>query len=86
MKFVLYSDIHAQVAPLEAVLNEIDKAAIQEQLPENVAKHYQRFCTCPGCKRIYWEGSHWKRMLGWLAKLQGGACNETASEKKQPFT
>lgn len=52
-------------------LQEIDKAAVLDQLPENVAKHFQRFCTCPACKRIYWEGSHWKRMRGWLEELPG---------------
>jgi uncharacterized protein with PIN domain/putative ubiquitin-RnfH superfamily antitoxin RatB of RatAB toxin-antitoxin module len=50
-------------------LQTIDKASVIDMLPENVAKYYQRFATCPGCKRIYWEGTHWKRMQGWLAEL-----------------
>ena len=47
MKYVLYSDIHAQVAPLEAVLKEIEKekalsfsnsdALIFSQVPSLVA-------------------------------------------------
>lgn len=53
-------------------LQEVDKEAVLEQLPENAAKYYQRFCTCPACKRIYWEGSHWKRMRGWLDELLAG--------------
>ena len=32
MKFVLYSDIHAQVAPLEAVLNAIDKENADKEI------------------------------------------------------
>ena len=52
-------------------LQQIDKASVLDQLPENAAKYYQRFCTCPACKRIYWEGSHWKRMRGWLDGLRG---------------
>lgn len=52
-------------------LQEIDKADVMDQLPPDVARHYQRFCTCPGCKRIYWEGSHWKRMRNWLDELPG---------------
>jgi len=39
-------------------LRTIDKADVVHQLPENVAKYYHRFCTCPACNRIYWEGSH----------------------------
>ncbi len=50
-------------------LKQIDKSTVVDLLPENVATYYQRFCTCPSCKRIYWEGSHWKRMHGWLDQL-----------------
>lgn len=52
-------------------LQQIDKATVVDLLPEKVAKYYDRFCTCPSCKRIYWEGSHWKRMHGWLDHLAG---------------
>jgi len=51
------------------VLREIDKTEVIDRLPENVAKYYERFCTCPDCERIYWEGSHWKRMRAWLEGL-----------------
>ena len=50
-------------------LRQIDKQSVVSMLPENVAKHYDRFCTCPACKRIFWEGSHWKRMRSWLDQL-----------------
>ena len=50
-------------------LQQIDKATVVDLLPEKVAKYYERFCTCASCKRIYWEGSHWKRMHGWLDEL-----------------
>lgn len=53
-------------------LHEVDKEAVLDQLPENAAKYYQRFCTCPACKGIFWEGSHWKRMRGWLDELLAG--------------
>lgn len=44
--------------PLEAV----EKTAVVDRLPFQVREHYDRFCTCPGCGRIFWEGSHWDRM------------------------
>lgn len=50
-------------------LQQIDKSAVIDLLPAQVAKYYERFCTCPACKRIYWEGSHWKRMRSWLDQL-----------------
>jgi len=52
-------------------LQMLDKESVLEKLPEKVIRHYDRFCTCPSCKRIYWEGSHWKRMHSWLDQLPG---------------
>ncbi|MBN8440391.1 MAG: Mut7-C ubiquitin/RNAse domain-containing protein [Thauera sp.] len=43
-------------------LRTIDKASIEDRLPEGVRERHQRFSTCDGCQRIFWEGSHWQRM------------------------
>jgi uncharacterized protein with PIN domain len=48
-------------------LSAIDKEAIQERLPRNVAAAYARFHRCQGCDRVYWEGSHWQRMHEMMA-------------------
>jgi len=40
-----------------------------ESLPKNVKLHHTEFFTCPTCKRIYWKGSHFYRMKGWLNKI-----------------
>ena len=45
-------------APLRAV----DKALVLDQLPDAVRAHHQQFSTCDLCHRVYWKGSHWKRM------------------------
>ncbi|MHB0983411.1 MAG: Mut7-C RNAse domain-containing protein [Thiobacillus sp.] len=45
-------------APLRAV----DKAIVLDRLPPKVREHYERFSTCDGCGRVYWEGSHWRNM------------------------
>ena len=31
---------------------------------------YDRFKRCPGCDRVYWEGTHFDRMRGVLERLQ----------------
>lgn len=61
-------------------LQQIDKQSIRSMLPENVAKYYDRFRTCPSCKRIFWEGSHWRRMRSWLDQLP----EETGSGNSLP--
>jgi uncharacterized protein len=49
-----------------APLRAIDKALVQEQLPPRVRERYERFSTCDICKRVFWEGSHWRRMCAML--------------------
>lgn len=43
-------------------LTDVGKDEVRHRLPETVALAYARFKTCAGCRRIYWEGSHWRRM------------------------
>jgi uncharacterized protein with PIN domain len=44
-------------------LREGSKTAVDSMLPPRTREHYQYFKTCPGCGRIYWEGSHWTRLV-----------------------
>ncbi len=37
-------------------------SGISDRLPERTKKYYFRFKICPGCRRIFWEGSHFERM------------------------
>lgn len=52
-------------APLEAVA----KAEVLERLPEKVRGCYDTFRRCPGCGRVYWEGTHFERMRGIFDRL-----------------
>lgn len=31
-------------------------------IPENILRRKKIFYQCPKCKKIYWKGSHWKKM------------------------
>ncbi|MDR5803789.1 Mut7-C RNAse domain-containing protein [Caballeronia sp. LZ001] len=45
-------------APLRrAAASEID-----DRVPDGVRERHTRFVTCDVCRRVFWEGSHWKRM------------------------
>jgi uncharacterized protein with PIN domain len=50
-------------APLRAV----DKAAVLDQLPPSVRATQDEFNTCDVCHRVFWKGSHWKRMTTLLS-------------------
>ncbi|MBA4143498.1 MAG: Mut7-C ubiquitin/RNAse domain-containing protein [Nitrosospira sp.] len=50
-----------------APLRAIAKAEILTRLPPSVRARFDHFSTCDDCKRIFWEGSHWRRMKAVLA-------------------
>ena len=52
-----------------APLRDIDKAQVLEQLPPSVRERYDRFTTCDVCRRVFWEGSHWRHMRALLDEL-----------------
>ncbi|WP_246590958.1 Mut7-C ubiquitin/RNAse domain-containing protein [Georgfuchsia toluolica] len=51
-----------------APLHPVDKARVLERLPPSVQANYERFTTCDVCGRVFWEGSHWKKMRALLAE------------------
>ncbi len=50
-------------------LVEIDKEEIIERLEPKTKKYFERFKICQNCGKIYWEGSHYKKMEDWFQKL-----------------
>jgi uncharacterized protein with PIN domain len=45
-----------------------NKDEVLEQLPPAVREQHDEFNTCDSCGRVFWKGSHWKRMTGLLAR------------------
>ena len=52
-----------------APLSGIEKAEVEGRVPERVFERYSQFSTCHACGRVYWEGSHWRRMMGLLGEV-----------------
>lgn len=50
-------------------LVEVDKKEIIERLEPKTKKYFERFKICRECDKIYWEGSHYKRMEVLFAKI-----------------
>ncbi len=36
---------------------------VQGLVPEGVRSRHQEFWQCPSCRRVYWQGSHWDKMV-----------------------
>jgi hypothetical protein len=54
-----------------APLRPIDKALVAERVPPGVSDRQTRFSTCDRCRRVFWEGSHWRRMRQIVDRLLG---------------
>lgn len=60
-------------APLRAV----DKSEVLDRLPPAVRAQQARFTRCDHCGRVYWPGSHWRRMQKLLAAAIGAEGSDT---------
>lgn len=47
-------------------------AEVEARVPERVRRRETEFRRCPSCGRIYWEGSHTRRMRRRLEETLGG--------------
>lgn len=45
------------------LLQPTRKELITRRLQPETKLHYEEFSTCPACHRVYWKGSHYRRML-----------------------
>jgi uncharacterized protein with PIN domain len=44
-------------------------AEVSELVPPYVRRTQTRYSQCPGCSRVYWAGTHWRRMRESVAAL-----------------
>ncbi|EXI77115.1 MAG: hypothetical protein AW10_04009 [Candidatus Accumulibacter appositus] len=62
-----------------APLLPVDKAQVIDALPPRVRDRQHDFSTCQVCRRVFWEGSHWRHMSERLAKAVSAAGGEQES-------
>jgi len=53
-------------APLRAAR----RCEVEARLPPRVAEEHGAFTVCHGCGRVYWPGSHWRRLSARIAALR----------------
>ena len=51
------------------LLRRIAKTEVGGRAPQRVLEWCDEFWECPGCRRVYWEGSHYQRMRHWIEQL-----------------
>jgi uncharacterized protein with PIN domain len=50
-------------------LEPVAKAEVRGRVPEFVWQRHDRFARCPRCPRVYWEGTHYARMMATLERV-----------------
>ncbi|OHC66635.1 MAG: twitching motility protein PilT [Rhodocyclales bacterium RIFCSPLOWO2_02_FULL_63_24] len=63
-----------------APLREIDKTMVLDRLPASVRLQQERFTTCDVCHRVFWQGSHWRRMQQRLAAIHARPGDSQAAQ------
>jgi uncharacterized protein with PIN domain len=52
------------------LLQALDREAARERVPPYVAQTRKTFKSCPRCRRVYWRGTHRRRMDEQLARFR----------------
>ena len=52
------------------LLKTVTKEQIINELPEKVACLQTKFYHCPSCKKLFWEGTHYHKMLAFIQSLK----------------
>jgi uncharacterized protein with PIN domain len=70
-------DLAGQIKPFtrclqcNAILQPVDKAEIIDQLEPLTRIYYEEFRRCTGCGKIFWRGSHFSKLEGFLERFRG---------------
>lgn len=56
------------------ILLEKTREEVKDLVPPYVFKAQEHYMQCPDCKRIYWKGTHWARMMERLERFQSYFC------------
>ena len=62
-----------------ALLETVRKDDVLDRLQPKTRRYYDEFARCPACDRLYWKGSHYQRMQGFVARLLGRSRSRTAA-------
>jgi len=50
-------------------LRDVSKECVRGRVPEEVWKEHAAYTECPDCGRIFWPGTHYKRLLRLLKRV-----------------
>lgn len=69
LKIDLNSKIFSRCSLCNTPTKNVDKKEAKNYVPPYVFSTINRFVYCPSCKKYYWRGTHWQRMIQKIQKL-----------------
>ena len=51
------------------LVKEVSRKELNDEVPEEVRRHFTRFTRCPGCSKVYWAGTHSDRIMARIADM-----------------
>jgi uncharacterized protein len=51
------------------LLHATQKESVLHRLLPETAKHFEEFYACADCKKVYWKGSHYRRMKSFIESV-----------------
>lgn len=74
-------DLVDQIVPFRrcahcnSLIEPVEKTAILDRLQPDTQTYYDEFRICPGCDRIYWQGTHYTRMQEFVTEIKRQCAN-----------
>ena len=68
-------DLLGSISPFQrcvhcnALLQPTRKESVSDRLQAETKQYYDEFTVCPSCDRIYWKGSHYRRMQRFIKNV-----------------
>lgn len=76
MEVLNHFDLHQAIDPFKRCikcngkLERVEKEKIMQRLQPLTQKHFDTFFKCENCQSIFWEGSHFDRMSGFITTIK----------------
>ncbi len=70
--FALKNNIHflSRCIACNGTIEEVSKEEVQEELKPGTNQYFNEFFRCRDCGKIYWEGSHFDRMMHFYEEMK----------------
>jgi len=63
-------DILVRCGVCNSVLEPIEKSEVKGIVPDGVFQRQSEYMRCPLCRRIYWQGSHYEKIMAKISDLR----------------